>query len=66
MTAIDDRRRGDLRPALLAALALHLGLFAFFVAIAKPPSIPPTGSAVPSAAWTCTAFGTFAKRISAI
>jgi outer membrane biosynthesis protein TonB len=47
MTAIDDRRRGDLRPALLAALALHLGLFAFFVATARSPSVSPTGSAVP-------------------
>jgi len=39
-------RRDDLTPALVAALALHLGVFAAIVLLRQPASILPSGSAV--------------------
>ncbi len=47
MTAMAQPRRDSLTPALLAAGALHIALFAALILLAKPPSIPPLGDAVP-------------------
>jgi outer membrane biosynthesis protein TonB len=45
MTAWTFRRRENMAPALLAALALHVGLF--LVLLVHRPSMLPTGTAVP-------------------
>lgn len=46
MTAWGYRRRDNMAPALLAALVLHVGLFLMLVMV-HPPSLIPTGTAVP-------------------
>jgi periplasmic protein TonB len=46
MTSRDLRRRGSLTPALIAAAALHIGVFILLAFVARP-SIVPVGSAVP-------------------
>lgn len=46
MTAWTLRRRGNMAPALLAALVLHVGLFLILI-MAHPTSMLPTGTSVP-------------------
>ena len=46
MTALPMRRRGSLTPAFLAAVALHIGLFAAVILLGRPQPVP-MGDAVP-------------------
>jgi hypothetical protein len=47
MTDVAIRRRSDLSPALIAAAALHVALFAFITLTVKPSTMTAMGAAVP-------------------
>jgi hypothetical protein len=47
MTDVVIHRPADLRPALMAAAALHVAVFAFITLTVKPSAMPAMGAAVP-------------------